>query len=207
MDTNEKNEKNILSIVFMVIFSTTSAYAQIDPKLIEYQQACKKNDSEGCYRLGKIYDEMGMYLSYYKDVDKIPKDNFKAAEYYENACNLGRGKGCILYSLGNISAIEDYVKAFEYNKKGCSLNYTPSCTSVGISYYDGTGARQDYSKANEMYFLGCKNGDSLGCYFIGMAYKKGEGVKKNYLKAKKLFGMSSDMQYEEGCQEYAILNK
>ncbi|MDR0467227.1 MAG: sel1 repeat family protein, partial [Campylobacteraceae bacterium] len=58
---------------------------------------------------------------------------------------------------------QDYHKAFEYAKKGCSGKDAVSCLNLGTSYYNGQGVRQDKSQAKEYYGKACDLGEQNGC--------------------------------------------
>ncbi|WP_291951219.1 tetratricopeptide repeat protein, partial [Campylobacter sp.] len=60
----------------------------------------------------------------------VKKDNFKAVEYFEKACELDNGRGCynigIMYENGK-GVKKDIPKALEYFGKTCDLRIDKGC--------------------------------------------------------------------------------
>ncbi len=55
--------------------------------------------------------------------------------------------------------------------------------------------------------MACHYGLAISCSSLGLSYASGKGVKQDYVKAKEFFGKACDGGIEDGCKNYAILNK
>jgi TPR repeat protein len=178
------------------------------PYFDDAMDKCNRNDGKACYTVGGAYDDLG--ISPYKNVDRIPIDYYKAKFYYDKACNLGYSDGCesaaFLIEMKKLTFV-DYFESNNYHRKACSMGNADGCASLGVNYNEGFGVKQSYEMANKYYYHSCKMGSSIGCYFLGLSFKKGEGVEKDLKVAKELFGRSCELKYENGCKEYAKLNK
>lgn len=53
----------------------------------------------------------------------------------------------------------------------------------------------------------CQLNDGDGCYFLGLSYLEGTGIRQSTQKAKEYFGKACDLGCDNGCNEYAKLNK
>ena len=55
--------------------------------------------------------------------------------------------------------------------------------------------------------IACDGGDTTECNNLGILYAKGQGVRQSYAKAKEYYGKACDDGNDDGCQNYAVLNK
>lgn len=77
---------------------------------------CSKNDGEACFESAFLYDQK--------------QDYEKAARYFEKACDLNIGGGCLGlgYSYSDGKGVKkDYVKAAKYFEKACDLGDRDGC--------------------------------------------------------------------------------
>ena len=90
------------------------------------------------------------------------KDEIKALDFYEKACDLGNGLGCNNAGVLYVSK-QQYAKARKLYEKGCGLDNGTACLNLGGRYYNGQGARQDFAKAKELAGKACDLGVQEGC--------------------------------------------
>jgi TPR repeat protein len=62
------------------------------------------------------------------------------------------------------------------------------------------GDIKDYKKS-------CELGDGESCANLGRSYYNGQGVRQSYAKAKEYYGKACDLEIEDGCKNYSILNR
>ena len=148
----------ILLVTVLTIFGSDfseglKAYDSSDFKLAveKFDLACKANEKLGCELLGMMY-QVGKNLT---------KDNQKALEAYQKACELGSAKGCA--GVAGLNVGIDDVKAQEFFKKACELNDKHSCSIVGSYLIDA----KKYKEASKFFDKSCTLGDRLGCEFAG----------------------------------------
>lgn len=79
-------------------------------------------------------------------------------------------------------------------------------TNLGVMYDNGKGVRQDDTKAVEWYTKAANQGDASAQTNLGFMYYGGKGVRQSTPAAKKWFGKACDNGYQEGCDNYRILN-
>ena len=74
-------------------------------------------------------------------------------------------------------------------------------------YYKGEGIRQDYEKAFYWYEKSANQGLAMAQNNLGAMYYNGRGVRQNKKVAKEYFGKACDNGYQDGCNNYRILNE
>lgn len=123
-----------------------------------YAKACELNLAEACFILGAMY----------KAGEGGAKDEAKALDLSEKACDLGSGNGCFGAGILLFHKKQEYGKARKFYEKGCELNAKYACYRLAVQYHNGQGARQDFAKAQELYGRACDLGYQDGCEW----YKK-----------------------------------
>jgi hypothetical protein len=117
-----------------------------------YTQACDLNDYDACESLGKFYE----------NGTGVGEDMQKAVDYYDKACEGGKGRSCthlgLLYEQDGNDA---YARI--YYQKACDLNEADICTNLGIWYLNGKGVKVDEKKAYQLFQQACSLGDENGC--------------------------------------------
>lgn len=79
--------------------------------------------------------------------------------------------------------------------------------NLGWMYYEGLGVHRDYAQALEWYRKAAQQGNATAQHNLGVMYDEGKGVRQNTATAKEWFGQACDNGLQEGCDEYARLNK
>ena len=101
----------------------------------------------------------------------------------------------------------DYKKAFELYTLAANQGKADAQYNLGVMYEKGQGVTQDYKKAVELYTLASNQGYSDAQLKLGVMYANGQGVKQDYKKAKKLFRKVCAGGFQNGCDNYKILNQ
>ncbi len=156
------------------------------------QIACQGGEGDGCDSLGDIY-----YYGW-----GLKKDYSKAAQYYEEACDLGVDCYDIgqLYENG-VGVGKDFRRALELYETGCRRNYNFPCFELAKIYKEGRSVDHDYVKAISLFEKNCSGNHGEACYELGLIYEKGIGVAKDADKAKALFEQACQKgYYAHGCQ-------
>ena len=112
----------------------------------------------------------------------------------------------IVYSVAgrDIEAIPYFEKliALVGENKSCS-------TFLADTYYNKL---KDYRNAKKHFEIVCNKGnvDSVqawSCNNLGVLYAEGKGVRQNFSTAKQYFGKACDLGYQDGCDNYKLLNQ
>ncbi len=162
--------------------------------------ACKSGIVASCSDLGTAY----------RTGDGVPRDDFRAAELYEQACEGGYAEGCDqlggLFSLGE-GVPQDASRAAELIERGCKGGHLPGCFALAEMYYEGKGVREDRAQATDFLMRvrrACDRGEAEGCYFVGLAYDSGIVVGKNRAYATGIYRQACGDGYAEGCFRLGI---
>lgn len=102
---------------------------------------------------------------------------------------------------------KNYIRAFQYCEKACSLNDGYGCALLGSLYDNGSGVKQDYKQAKTYFEKGCGQNNGEGCIMLGGLYDFGLGVKQNKKVSKEYYGKACDLGLQKGCDEYRKLNE
>jgi TPR repeat protein len=104
--------------------------------------------------------------------DGLKKDDSKAYEYLNKACELEPKNGQYVSTLARISYYDYKVNdnilqlsgALELFKKACALKEVDSCNALGSIYETGEDAIEvDFAKSEEYYKKSCVLKNSEGC--------------------------------------------
>lgn len=105
---------------------------------------------------------------------------YELASSYENSWNTGKGKS----SCDSLQALYSYSNCSDFTTKG-----------------------DNYRKAIKLYKRSISLGYTKGYDALGVLYVKGKGVPKSITKAKQLFYKSCMSGNENGCYNYALLQR
>jgi TPR repeat protein len=117
--------------------------------------ACDGGDADQCRRLADTYQ--------FADGGK---DDVRVVSYYERACALHSGAGCL--SAGQMYEFhhgvqEDDAKAATFYRTSCDLKFVAGCANLAIMLENGRGVPKDVPAAIELYRSSCAAGASLAC--------------------------------------------
>jgi TPR repeat protein len=118
--------------------------------------ACNGGDADQCRRLADTYQFAA----------DGGKDDVRAASFYERACALHSGPGCL--SAGQMYEFhhgvpKDDSKAAAFYRTSCELKYVAGCANLAIMLENGRGVPKDEPAAIELYRSSCAAGASLAC--------------------------------------------
>ncbi len=110
-------------------------------------------------------------------MEGFKRDFKKAAILYRSTCDdYSFSHSChkyATYSLTGKGSPPDYLKAFEYFKKGCHLEDAGSCFFAGLMcMYDNenTKIKQDYLQGMGFLNQSCDKGNHNSCHYISGIY-------------------------------------
>ena len=81
----------------------------------------------------------------------------------------------------------------------CERHDWESCTTLGMTYEDGTTIPKDLARAATAYQRGCDGGSARGCADLGVFYENGDGVAADAAHAVSLYARSCDAGFARGC--------
>ncbi len=141
---------------------------------------CNKNDAEGCFFLGYMYSE-GKGTS---------KDENKAKEILNKACDLGEYKACM--NLAKVYATRtDYVSALKLYEKAYNQGSYLAGAAIGGIYFRGMGVAKNVNKAIKYLQPACEKGMvATSCALLGGYYLQ----IKNYSLARKYTAKTCNME-------------
>ncbi len=120
-----------------------------------------------------------------------PRAQFNLALSYE------KGQGI---EKSETEAVKWYRKSADQGDALAQLN-------LGICYSIGRGIRQSYTEALKWLHKSADQNYSLAQGALGYFYEEGLGVRQDYKKAKEYYGLACDNGSDQGCENYARLNK
>ncbi|MGI6394743.1 MAG: protein kinase domain-containing protein [bacterium] len=129
-----------------------------------YQEACLKNFSNGCYRLGKIK----------KDSELLSK----ARTLYQAECKKRKSSSCIalaemmLKGEGGNSAPSEAITMLA---KECSTNKVEGCFLLASIWEKGENIEKDLGKARKYYKQSCDSNSREGCFKYAEMLENGLG--------------------------------
>ena len=142
-----------------------------------YKKASKGGYLNAMENLGEIY-EKGMY--------DFPKDDEKAAYWYEKMSHVDKGLG--YEKIGDLYRNKQPKKALEYYERAMNAGQLRSKYLVAHIYFSGEGGiTKDYAKAvkyYEEYYNSEKKNESYIDNLIEMYNRGGNGIEKDKEKAK-----------------------
>jgi TPR repeat protein len=201
-----------------------------------WKKAANMGDQESlhnlgmCYRKGlgvekdiktaiQFFEKAGTSMSFvvlgliYSEGEDIAKNLTAAAEYWENAANMGDSKACFKLGLcyfegngvekNNEKGLESFVRAASLNKK---YYY-----ELGLLYDTGDYLEKDSKKANSYWEIGRQNGEPRCHYITGLHYldlykTTGGRKEENYENAVKYLEEAAALGNAEAAEELIELH-
>ena len=128
---------------------------------------------------------------------RLTKDEKKALEYLERACEGGAHETCMDAALSYFGGNQR--RAASLLRKACGHGHAISCANLGLLYEKALGTASDIKKAVSLYERACGGGAAVGCTLLGIMYRAGRSVRQNDEKAFKLFQQGCDGGVAVGC--------
>jgi TPR repeat protein len=152
---------------------------------------CAKGEADDCLELGARYlrGEAG-----------VTKDEARAAESFQKACEGGSATGCELYGKmlrDGRGVSKDEAKAEALLAKACGGGAGGACTASGMAAMKNGNP----AVAVEWFSKACDANDGMGCASLGAMYLHGKGVDKDLGKAKPLLKKACDLQVAVACEK------
>lgn len=166
--------------------------------LVEGAEAQDANDT---YLLGLLYETQG-------ELNNSKADYQKAKVIFEKAAELGSKDA--LYNLGELyyygnGVEQDYQKSLEYYSNPSLSDYPEALFSLAVQYDLGEGVDQSYAKSLELYQQAASLGHAPSTFNVGYMYEHGEYVEQDLREALNWYKKACDMQYQDGCYAYSIV--
>ncbi len=152
------------------------------------------------------------------------KDEKRAAELYELACDLGKSLGCL--NRGRLARGTDKGKAARYMATACDkkleqacvelsgtvseaeaacLKDASSCNNWGYIQEHGYGTPADVKKALANYERACSVKNAVACFNAGNFLRAGRVGKADPVGAKRRFDVSCKAGHDAACRQAALL--
>lgn len=128
-------------------------------------------------------------LRYYNG-QELPKDNTKAAFWFEKAAELGHATA--QYNIGQcyekaIGVRQSDAKALYWYSKAAENGDVEAISNLGMYHYTGKGTPVNYEKAVQYWDKASKHDDARATYNLGICYREGQGVPIDHDIARQLF--------------------
>jgi TPR repeat protein/serine/threonine protein kinase len=141
---------------------------------------CERGERASCHTLGLMYER----------ASGVPKDELRAAHFFEKACEQGHGAAC--YALGAMreqgrGGKLDPVEARKHYERACARGDAQGCNGLAIQLLTGLGGDPDPARAVQLFERACEGGYPNGCTNLGGLHERGEGVPRDEAKARRLF--------------------
>jgi TPR repeat protein len=154
----------------------------------------------------------------------LRKDETRAAELYELACDLGNNLGCL--NRGRLARNSDKGKAARYMALGCEKKLEKACVELagtvaeaetackkdaaacsnwGYIQEHGYGTPADDKQAFAKFEQACTAKNAVGCFNAGNFLRDGRVGKADRAGAKRRFDASCKAGHDAGCRQAALL--
>ena len=155
--------------------------------------------------LGKISAYYIVAEEYRSGFHYLPKDIFKAVEYYLKAAKQGHATAQVtlggLYSHKEMfTAIfknyleglpKDMRKSAKWYRKAAEQGHANAQVNLALMYDEGEGVTQDYKEAIKWYGKAAEQGDAIAQNNLAIKYAQGLGVPQDYVLAHKWFNLAA----------------
>ena len=125
----------------------------------------------------------------------VPRDEKRAAEFYEKACDASEMFACAklgsMYREGK-GVAKDVRRALELYQRACDGGEILSCSNLGTMYEEGLEVPKDEKRAVEHYEKACDGCEMSACARLGWMYDYGKGVPKYKKRAEGLYQKACD---------------
>ncbi len=176
-------------------------------KLVKYG---RKQDWPKLCEGGKGQSCLKLAMFHYK---AVPKENEKAAVFFDKACAAGESLGCDVLAQMYVKKwvktgkrVKHDDKALEYWGKGCDLKCTICCSERGLLLHKNKkykAALADWEKACELGGEGAR----MACASAGQLFLSGRGTKKDLSKARGVLRKACDQGESTACKQVKDIDK
>lgn len=153
----------------------------------------------------------------------LKKDDKRAGELYEQACDLGSNLGCL--NRGRLARSTNKGKAARYMAMACDEKLEKACvelagtvaeaeaackkdasecTNWGFIQERGYGTPADDKLAFANFERACSVKDAVGCFNAGIFVRDGRVGKADAAGAKRRFDASCKAGHDAGCRQAAL---
>jgi serine/threonine protein kinase len=155
-----------------------------------YDEACKGNFTNGCYRLGKVKKDDGILA--------------KARGMYEKECNKGTSSSCITLAemmLKGEGGQSSPYEAVTTLAKECSNGKVNGCLLLAGIWEKGENINKDLEKARKYYGYSCDKDSKEGCFKYGEMMENGTGGAADPAKAKEIYKKACQKGFVRACMK------
>lgn len=134
------------------------AAAKPQQALRYFRASCERDVASACYDLAVLYE----------NGESVPKDETKAKEFYQKACNskdadaMACNNLAVMYQQGR--AVEtDQDKAAQLYRKACEMGSMLGCRNLARRYLEGEGVEKSATRAAALLEKACQLGHPEAC--------------------------------------------
>jgi TPR repeat protein len=157
----------------------------------------QKSDVKAMTLLGELYaDGLG-----------VPRDDLKAAKWYQLAADRGDREAMFalaMFKLVGRAGARDRDAAAKLMTAAAKLGHAASAYNLGLLYLEGQLFPQDFTRAAELFRLAAEAGNSEAQYALATFYKEGRGTPKDLREAARLLGAAALVRNIDAEVEYGI---
>ena len=117
---------------------------------------CDAGSADRCRRLAATY-AFG---------DRVDKDEARATELYQRACDMDDPPACVFAGQMNEyghGVPKDPSKAARLYERACDGGWKPGCYNLAIMFENGRGVPEDHERAAALYQATCAAGAQQAC--------------------------------------------
>ena len=134
----------------------------------------------------------------------------RAAELFQNGCNIGERQGCnnlgLMYYRGE-GVAKDLNRAANLFKRACDAGGPGGCMNLGLMYVKGEEVPKDPDRAANLFKRACDANLAAGCTNLGLMYAKGEYVPQDFNRAAALYTRGCDGGNALGCNNLGLFHE
>jgi hypothetical protein len=161
-----------------------------------FARAADLSHSQSQAEHGSVAKEMELGAAYLAGRG-VPRDEKKAAYWYEKAANAGDpgAQQQIGYFYQNgIGVDRDPERAAKWFERAVAGGLTSAKVNLGVAYVWGLGVRKDPEFAVQLFREAVKKGNGTAACYLGVVYSFGMGVPKDVLEARNWFEAGAKLQ-------------
>ncbi len=176
-------------------------------------QRPKQGDSESKYKIdiltGKLADlerdaDFDLALDYTYGYT-VPRDYFKAIEYYKKGADKGHAPSIynLAFLIERTSRTKQNSLVSEYYLQAAELGYLYAQQAISHRYFLGNGVERSNEKSFYWENKAAEQENIESIFEIAQSYRLGTGVEKNFKKAIEYYLKSSDLGHSQSFYKLA----